>query len=337
MAGFRDSGQPAMKRAAASLVVSFLVGMLVLPVGWAQDLGEPATRSVVISQAGEGFLLTSDRNATLAQDSMSLAGFLRRASYDASLSVARPDGPAAETVRITIRSLVEFQDNDGDGGYSLGDPVVQQILMSDAWWTEWQRTGTAAAPTGPGAPGVVVRYHLPANAAFLDVAWNATQDPATGLAQLGFGVQVTGFPFDSDDATNLALELRVTGDLEASSASLRTTGDPHGIDLDWGRQNATLEAYTTGAEDEWVLLLVAPRSPDIAFQIGVDATYHPRPPDAVGRFQETIRGDWGSYAVGLVLATLLVGLPFLVRRATQRRPPEGTLDDDRANGENGGT
>lgn len=257
-------------------------------------------------------LLTSKRDTALAQDRWDLAIDARTGTLRLNATGVRPDGNTSTQLAVRVRSLIEYQDGDGDGRFGLGDPVVQQILLSDGnGWVESVRR-----PDGQVEP----HLHYWLKGARLDILFHPTSNgTVTGGGSptaTAFEIRVGSFPYLSDNQTHLAVEFRVDGPLEVAGSALATPAGALRSFLAWQTPEGnvsvpgvTLQQYLGEPSHEWLLLVSQPRHSfgPLPMAVGIARI------EAEATFPEILRqitGDWRLYVAGLLVASIAVGLPL---------------------------
>lgn len=266
--------------------------------------------------------LTSIRNTTLGDDRWELAFDAKAATLRLVANGTRPDGVTGTEMAIRVRSLIEFHDGDGDGRLGLGDPVIQQILLTEGnGWIEGVRR--ADGQVEPHA-------HYMLRGARLDILFHPT---ATGILAGGgsptataFEVRVDSFPYLTDNRTHLALELRIDSPVSVAGSAVVSPSGPLRSFLAWESPDSsnathavTLQRYLGEPNDEWLLMFSQPREQQgsLSLALGVARL---EPADSLPQILRQITGDWRFYVVGLIVAAVAVGVP-LYRKVRQTEGP----------------
>lgn len=312
--------------AVACLVVLLapLIAQAQAPSFGARDKAwELETRELDLQSQTSGFTYTSVRNSTLGTDTWRLQFDAASASFVLDVNATRPQAAEVQ-LKARLRSLIEFQDLDGDGRLGLGDPVVQQFLFADGGgWIE-----TLSHPDGSREP--VAHYWL--RGARVDINFhalaNGTWGPSGSPTAMPFEVRIQSFPYATDNQTNLALEWRVQTPVVPSGHALATPNQPLRAYLAWtppvdsagnvSEFGVTLQQYLGQPAPQWLITLSEPREAagTVQLVIGV-ARVTPEP--TIQKILRDISGDWRFYVLGLLVAGLAVGWPLYRRLHTGGR------------------
>lgn len=273
-----------------------------------------------------GFTITSSRNSTAAQDNWTLQFDARAALLRLTANGTRPDGATGTALSVRLRSLVEFQDLDGDGRLGLGDPVLQQLLFAEgsSGWIETVRRAD-------GSLEPVAHYWL--KGARVDVQFHPTRNGTIGSGgspvATPFDVAVSSFPYLSDNRTYLALELRVESPVAVVGDALGTMDGPLRSFLAWSAPRAdgnatalgvTMQRYLGQPAPQWLLTVSQPRDTVAPLSLVLGVARVP-PSDTIPEILRQISGDWRFYMLGLLVAGLVVGWPIYRRMQTVEERP----------------
>lgn len=116
-------------------------------------------------------------------------------SYDAARAALAMARPGAPTMKSAMDAVIEFRDEDGDGAYDLGEPVLQRHALRDLDMeirspSEHRRDAVYALPDNGS---VTFRFHL---------APTGTDEAAK------FDVVFDDYPF-TDDTSRVAIGMRI--------------------------------------------------------------------------------------------------------------------------------
>lgn len=272
-----------------------------LDASWAQ-----ADRTVTVDRAdARRFEATSSLPDGLAP---------LRFSYDAvatTLRLADGTDPDRRGLTLGLHALVEFQDLDADGRFSLGDPVVQQVRLEGPRYidVDTQRT--------PGLLNVTYRYPLPPTftgnlfVSFL-LPENASAVEGRSTAAVHVQVRVRTFAFQ-EEGTLLALHTRLVSDfgVDVGSVAVESPIDAASVALyawqpttaDGAPAGVTAQPY--GTDGEALVVFAYGHDDDVrhALALGVERLVPP-PPDPVAMAPPTVIQGKSKFfvpALGLVL------------------------------------
>lgn len=222
---------------ALSAVVLLAVAAVAAPTG---DQWGDEPRAVAAWPDGGGFAVRSTRDTSLATDEIA-------AAYDAGAALLtvtlRSVDPSEATVSmaLALQAVTEFHDADGDGRYSLGEPVVRRVEVPGTPATTalqalpgggWRATSTHSLPAPPGA--------LAAGTATsrLEVELVARPEADGGLEPTRLDLDVRLLDGWARNGTHLALE-----------AALGSTAAAAGADADAARMRDGEHALTAAWQD----------------------------------------------------------------------------------------
>lgn len=278
---------------------------------------ENESRHLQLQSQTSGFTYTSSRNSTLGSDVWRLSFDAATATLRYSVNATAPR-PQDSQLHIVFRRLIEFQDLDGDGRFSLGDPVVQQLLFSEGGgWIE-----TVQDRNGERTP--VAHYWM--RGARVDLTFqavaNGTTDAGATPTLVPAAVRIQSFPFQSDNLTHVALELRVLSPVSPAGSAVASPTPQTRSFLSWtGPRDATgnatpfgvsLHQYLGQPNPQWVVTLSEPRENVESFDLYLGVA-RLKPAETIPQIIREISGDWRFYVLGLMAAGLVIGWPLYQR------------------------
>ena len=201
-------------------------------------------------------------------------------------------------IGIEAVAVVEFQDNDGDGRYSLGDPLVERLALA-----------SLSAPFVRGEDqgrnlSMEVRYHLRWPSGPLVLSLDA--DPS---GRLTWNASVEDFSFQTGNRTHLALEMRIHGNASAHADRLVARADDHALTWSWAMDNRTRATVQPYGADPPQVLVVLSQTASARHLFTTEFTVTPIE-DPVGK--DRVLGDWPVFVIGLVagLAVIFVSIKY---------------------------
>lgn len=295
-----------------------------LDAAWAH-----ADRQVVVEKADRfGFQATSslpDGSQRIAAAFDALDGRLR-------LSFQPPDANGSVVdLALDLHALVEFEDLDGDGRFSLGDPVLQQVRMEGLRYVDVEVT------RAEGLHNITYRYPLaPAFTGHLFVSFllpaNATAVGNRSTAAVHVEHHLRDFAFQ-EAGSHVALHTRVENSLgvEVTAGAVAGADERHVGLYTWAPQaqgsaptGVTAQPY--GEEGEAIVVFayghdasvrhglslgfqrIVPLPPPTPLPVSTQATHH------------VIEGELRVYLPALVLAVgAMAGTVYWRLRVAPRR------------------
>lgn len=283
--------------------------------GWSQ-----ASRTVTGTWDADGFSFTSVRDAT-PQDAFTVAFDRNDATVSWSHNASRLEAS------MRWRGLVEFQDLDQDGSFSLGDPIIEQTLIEDL---QAQRVRVQELPGGRYEVTTTYRHDTPPFGT-VTLVWHivptyaASEGPLQAPMTVALDVRIDNHPFATDNQTRLALEMRWSQAMGGEGDTLVASVDDTRLRQSWGAADiddaivapgVTSHRYGSGELQQEVLLLNWPRADRIEQPMEFAwQRIEPEPPLPEVILSD-LAGRWYLYLLGLGLTALLVYLPIRIREAT---------------------
>lgn len=298
-----------------------------LDTAWAHLL-----RTVEVTEVDQGGFAATSRAAD--------GGDLLRVSYDAVAGHLRVAYEPTQTnltpmqLDLDLHALVEFEDLDGDGRLSLGDPLVQQVRLEGLRYMEFD------ARRADGFHNITYRYPLPpAYTGNLIVSFllpeNASAVANRSTAAVHVEHRLRGFAFQGSDSL-VALHTRLTSDLGVrvtSGAVESATSHQAGL-YAWEQSVAdgngtqdlgvTAQPYGPGGGEALVVFAYG-HGADVrhGLSLGVERILPPAPLPAAAPVEARptfIEGEWRVYLPALVLVMVGLGATvyWRVRQAQQR-------------------
>lgn len=264
-------------------------------------------RSVTAWPDGGGFAVRSTRDSGVASDEIAADYDARSAALALTLRSVDPD-EATVALTFALVAVTEFQDTDGDGRYTLGEPVVRRVEVPGTPATTalhplpdggWVATSTHGLPPPPGT--------VPTGAATprLEVSLEARHAPDGGREPTRFDVDVRLLDGWARNGTHLAIETTLRSadapdDLHADSARLREGS--HALALAWQDGRGSVVEDDDGRSVTFVR--AQPAGHVVGFPSALSASWAPANLEAVG--------DPGGSAPLYIGAAVLAAAAFIL-------------------------
>lgn len=212
---------------------------------------------------------------------------------------------ALSDVGFTLQAVVEFQDHDGDGRFSLGDPVIQQHRFDDL------NLNRIVAHGEGGNHQFEARFWT----------WNGptvvmtTTVDADQPTEFGVDLVVESYRFLSDNNTRLAIDLRIHDVLALDAGGLREQ-DGLVARYEWhntttGPMGVTFQPYGAGAGHQTILVFAHPPVAGASQHLDIGLLQR-EPARDDGFLEELSLANWRLWAIGvLVMGT--IGLVSIAR------------------------
>lgn len=299
---------------------TWLVLVLLVPAAFGQfdDSWSEQGRTLTGTWDRDGFTFTSVRDGE-PHDAFTI-------TYDhEAAEVQLAHNTSAIDATLQWRGVFEFQDLDGDGSYSLGDPIIHQVRMDEM---TPQRVVVDELEGGRYEITSAFRYgSFPYS--YVTLTWHlvstyaAAEGPLQAPMTVAMDVAIEDHEFATDNQTRLALEMRWLQAMDGGN-SLSTTREDIQLRQSWGAAlvdgitlapGVTSHRYGAGTATQEVLLLNWPRADQIEQSMALSWHRIEDEPDLPEVILQDLAGRWYLYLVGLGLAGLLVYLPIRMREA----------------------
>ena len=214
---------------------------------------------------------------------------------------------------LDLEAVLEFQDLDGDGRLSLGDPIVQRFAFADL------RASSMRVDETDGATTVTVQYTgFSFNAPRLTVTLRlvGAADDHQAPTEAVLGLRIDSCRFQSDNATQAAIDLRGHRVLDLRGDAAVRESFPWLAYQAWGNEtDPTLQPYGADGGSETLMVFSAPREQtlDETLTLGVLRLQEEEVIEPPGFLENLRLSDWRLWAIGV----LVVGLVILVSTARQ--------------------
>ena len=333
-----DSKPSAGKAAWAALVAALAVVVFGGPPAMAEGTQshpqwstEP--RALAFGLDAAGFHFESERRTGIGDDRIEGRFDAPTGSLRFDLAARQPDNGTVLRLDLEWRALLEFQDADGSGGYSIGDTVVQRIALFD------REATVVATPLVTGGHAATVSYDLPtpsdsaeagpgsglpiepvAPPGALHLTFTLVPQPAVMEgrevlpAAVAFKAVVERFPYAAAD-TLLGVEV-----LAAAPAGMPATLAGQDVRL---QDNGFTVASSwlpgpvvTSLADQpgrHAFIVSGPRSEPFESGGAIAASHELRARQGASSFDAP--GHAGAYVAGAAAAALLVAAPAIIVRA----------------------
>lgn len=319
----------ALPRAIAVALVLLMTGAQASGPFLGRDMDadwESDDRKGALAVTSTRFEYESARNSTLGDDVMTVTWDSDEALLSAHLDAREPE--ASKALLWRAESLVEYRDEDGDGRFTLGDPVVQRLAFESMGNADLARQRLEGGRDQIDATYFVAGTNGRITFSFL-LAPTAQADagPVVATSSIPTDLRIDRFPF-REDGTSLALLSRVGPGLQPGTG-YAAGGDRIMSYLAWDRFEevdgvstvtpATFQTYDAaesvlvfnygGGESIRHGFLVGFARPSASEQglAGVD-----------DRLTDELVGNWPTYLAALSLATMVA--LAVAYRPWRRRP-----------------
>lgn len=232
---------------------------------WAQE-----PRTVVAWPSADGFVVRSERDSAAGSDLLTAAYDSATARLDVGFNATRP-GPAGVASSLTVLAVWEFRDQDGDGRYGLGEPVVRRVEVPGT-------PATASTQARPGGVWRATALHTLAPGV-LEVQLEARPAPAGSLDPTRLDLRVALQGVRAGNGTHLAIEAVLESNVqhEALSADLvRLRDGNHTLATGW---DPSTSGHVMEGTDPLRVTLVRSAAADdrVAYDGAVTAAWAPQP------------------------------------------------------------